>query len=94
VAVVKNITPDVLSLFRADAPPIQPGDKVTVKDANFVGRAWPKSSWELVTPPEGDYIDDDTEDAYCFSLPAQEDEPGESSPEPTTSSRTRAKKES
>lgn len=84
MAVVRNITPDVLSLFRADAPPVQPGDDVTVKDENFVGRAWPKATWEVVTPPEG-YVDDDTEDAYVF-VPA---------PKPTepTPSRTRAKKE-
>lgn len=82
MAVVKNITPDALSVFRSDAPPVQPGDSVTIKDENFVGRAWPRSTWEVVTEPEG-YVDDDTPDAYVF-VPA---------PEAATPSRTRAKKE-
>lgn len=82
MAVVRNITPDALSVFRSDAPPCAPGDEVTIKDENFVGRAWPKATWEVVTPPEG-YVDDDTEDAYVF-VPA---------PEAATPSRTRAKKE-
>ena len=84
MAVVRNITPDVLSVFRSDAPPVQPGDEVKVKDENFVGRAWPKSTWEVVTPPEG-YVDDDTPDAYVF-VPAP-------AAETATPSRTRAKKE-
>jgi hypothetical protein len=73
VATVKNITPNVLALFRADAPPIQPGDEVEVRDENFVDRAWPKSTWELIVPPslEG-YADDDTDDAYCWVIPPPE----------------------
>ena len=75
MAVVRNITPDALSVFRSEAPPCQPGDEVTVKDENFVGRAWPKSTWEVVVEPEGGYVDNDTEDAYCFVLPEPEDKP-------------------
>lgn len=98
MAVVRNITPDALSVFRSEAPPCQPGDEVTVKDENFVGRAWPKSTWEVVTPPEGDYVDNDTEDAYCFVLPEPKPElevdPDPIPPVPMpTPSRTRAKKE-
>lgn len=76
MAVVKNITPDALSVFRSDAPPVQPGDEVTIKDRNFVGRAWPHATWELITPPAddfADYVDDDTDDAYCFVLPEPEE---------------------
>ena len=73
MAVVRNITPDALSVFRSEAPPCQPGDEVTVKDENFVGRAWPKSTWEVVVEPEGGYVDNDTEDAYCFVLPEPEE---------------------
>ena len=84
MAKVKNITGDVLSLFRADAPPIQPGDEVTVRDENFVGRAWPKSTWEVVEPPQVDgYAETSTEDAWLWSESTE--------PKP---SRTRAKKES
>jgi len=86
VAVVRNITPDALSVFRSDAPPCKAGDEVSVKDENFVNRAWPKSTWEIVTPPEG-YVDDDTPDAYVFVLP-------EPDAETAAPSRTRAKKES
>lgn len=76
MAVVRNITPDALSVFRSDAPPCKGGDEVFVKDENFVGRAWPHATWELVTPPEGDYADyadDDTDDAYVFVLPEPEE---------------------
>ncbi len=93
MAVVKNITPDALSVFRSEAPPCQPGDEVTIKDENFVGRAWPHAHWKLVTPPADDYaayVDDDTDDAYVFVLPEPEPEPA---PEAATPSRTRAKKE-
>ena len=76
MAVVKNITPDALSVFRSEAPPCQPGDEVSIKDENFVNRAWPKATWDLVTGPEGDfadYVDDDTDDAFCFVLPEPEE---------------------
>jgi len=73
VAVVRNKTPDVLTLFRADAPPIDPGGEVTVRDEVFVERAWPTSTWELVTPPEG-YDDASTDEAYLF-LPASKPAP-------------------
>ena len=65
MAVVKNKTGDVLTLFRADAPPVDPGGEVTVRDEVFVERAWPTSTWEVVTPPEG-YADESTEDAYLY----------------------------
>jgi hypothetical protein len=68
VAVVKNKTPDTLSLFRADAPPVDPGGEVTVRDEVFVERAWPTSTWDLVSAPEG-YEDASDEDAHLF-LPA------------------------
>lgn len=73
MAVVKNITPDALSLFASDAPPCAPGDSVTVSDARFVERAWPRSTWEVVEPPEG-YDDASTEDAYLY-VPAVESTP-------------------
>jgi hypothetical protein len=70
MAKVKNISGDALSLFRADAPPVRPGDVVTVRDENFVDRAWPRATWELVEAPELDgYEDDDTDDAYVFVVP-------------------------
>lgn len=70
MAVVKNITNDTLSLFRADAPPVDPGDKVTLRDENFVDRAWPKSTWDLVTAPDLDgYIDQSTGEAWLFAEP-------------------------
>jgi hypothetical protein len=69
VAVVKNKTPDTLTLFRADAPPVDPGGEVTVRDEVFVGRAWPTETWDLVTPPEG-CEDASTDEAHLF-LPAE-----------------------
>jgi hypothetical protein len=69
VAVVKNKTPDTLTLFRSDAPPVDPGGEVTVRDEVFVGRAWPTETWDLVTPPEG-CEDASTDEAHLF-LPAE-----------------------
>lgn len=80
MATVKNITPDVLALFRADAPPVQPGDEVEVRDENFVGRAWPKSTWVVVKKPGKPYLDASTEDAYLFVEPEPE-APAEADPE-------------
>ena len=71
MATVKNITPDVLALFRADAPPVQPGDEVEVRDENFVGRAWPMSTWHLVKKPGKPYVDASTDDAHLFIEPEQ-----------------------
>jgi len=75
VAKVKNISPDRLSLFRPDAPPIDAGDEVTVSDANFIGRAWPMSTWELVEPPlsTGGYVDQSTDDAHLWVAPEPSD---------------------
>ncbi len=70
VAVVKNLTGDVLSLFSPDAPPIDPGGEVTVRDENFAGLAWPKETWELVEPPGDGYDDASLDDAHLFT-PAQ-----------------------
>jgi hypothetical protein len=74
VAVVRNVTSDVLALFRPDAPPVQPGDEITVSDENFAGRAWPKSTWAMVKKPGKGYVDASPDDAHLF-LPANADEP-------------------
>lgn len=71
---IKNITRDTLSLFRTDAPPVDPGGEVTIKDENFVGRAWPKSTWAVVEPPALDgYEDTSSDDAWLWSEPAPQD---------------------
>lgn len=73
MAVIRNTTNDTLSLFRADAPPIDPGDEITVRDENFVDRAWPKSTWELVEPPQLDgYTDHSTDEAWLYAEPSRE----------------------
>lgn len=77
MATVKNITPDTKALFRADAPPVQPGDEVDVRDERFVGRAWPKSTWALVKKPAKPYVDASTDDAHLFIEP----EPAADTPE-------------
>jgi hypothetical protein len=66
VAVVRNNTGDVLSLFTSDAPPVDPGDEIEVSDARFAGRAWPKSTWDLVKKPGKDYVDASVDDAHLF----------------------------
>ncbi len=65
MAVVKNLTGDTLALFRADAPPVDPGGEVTVRDALAVGRAWPRRTWEFLEPP-ADHTDVGPDDAYIF----------------------------
>jgi hypothetical protein len=73
VATVKNITDDVRSIGDPYAPPVSPGDEVTIADERFVDRAWPKSTWALVEPPKlAGYSDDDTDDAHCFVIPPPE----------------------
>lgn len=72
MAVVKNITPGVLSLFSTDAPPTQPDDEITVSDENFADRAWPKSTWSLVKKPGKGYIDVSPDDAYVFTATPDE----------------------
>jgi hypothetical protein len=74
MATVKNKTGDVLALFRSDAPPVDPGGEVTLRDELFAGRAWPTSTWELVTAPGDGYTDASDEDAHLF-LPESEPEP-------------------
>lgn len=66
MAAVRNITNDVLALFRPDAPPVQPGDEITVSDERFADRAWPKSTWALTKKPGKGYTDASTEDAHLF----------------------------
>lgn len=80
MAKVKNLTPDTLSLFRADAPPVDPGGEVTVRDANFVDRAWPKSTWDLLEKPVladefAEYVDQSTDEAWLFAVPEPAPEP-------------------
>jgi hypothetical protein len=67
MAVVKNKTPDTLALFRSDAPPVDPGGEVTVRDELFAERAWPTSTWDLVTPPGDGYVDESGEDFHLFT---------------------------
>lgn len=87
MAKVRNITRDVLSLFRADAPPVHGADcpdpmcgkgcnEVELRDENFVDRAWPTSTWELVEAPtlEG-YADLSTEEALLWAVPEPEPDP-------------------
>lgn len=77
MAVVKNKTGKVLALFRPDAPPVDPGSEVTLRDELFAGRAWPTSTWDLVEPPGAAWVDASTDDALLF-LPAPEPEPKKS----------------
>lgn len=74
MATVKNKTGDTLALFRSDAPPVDPGGEVTLRDEVFAERAWPTSTWEVVTPPGDGYTDASTDDAHLF-LPAPEPAP-------------------
>lgn len=78
MALVKNITTDPLSLFSVDAPPVLPGDTVTVRDEAFVERAWPSTVWEVVEPPalEG-FTEVNVEDAHLWSEHPTEPEQGE-----------------
>lgn len=66
MAVVKNITHDVLSLGTPDGAQVRGGKPVEVPDEEFVGRAWPKSTWELVKKPGKGYTDASIEDAHVF----------------------------
>jgi hypothetical protein len=81
MAVVKNITPDVKALFHKDAPPVQPGDEITVSDERFAGRAWPKSTWDLVKKPGKPYVDASVEDAHIFVEPDDAAEVAANTPE-------------
>lgn len=87
MAIVQNITDLELSIFRVDAPLVFPGDKVTVRDENFVGRAWPKSTWALTKKPALDgYVDASTDDAWLWvevtteATPATTDAPADGDP--------------
>lgn len=77
MAKVKNITPDPLSLFSVDAPPVLPGDTVTVRDEAFVERAWPSSVWEVVEPPAIEGVTEAVvEDAHLWTAqPVAGEEP-------------------
>ncbi|WP_418059943.1 hypothetical protein [Pimelobacter simplex] len=97
MARIRNITRDTLSLFRSDAPPIDAGDEVTIRDENFVDRAWPKSTWDLVEPPTLDgYVDQSSDDAWLYAEPTEapaEDEntaPTEDATPAPTTKRSRA----
>ena len=80
MAVVRNITKDALSLFTPEAPPVRAGKETDVPDADFVNRAWPKSTWALVKKPGKDYTDASVEDAYVFvpTVVTEESTPEES----------------
>lgn len=70
MAVIRNISGEVLTLFRADAPPVEPGDSITVRDEVFIDRAWPSSTWEVVTPPQVDGFEQvAVEDAHLWAEP-------------------------
>jgi len=74
MAKVKNITKDVRSLFSAQAPPVDEGGEAELRDELFVDRAWPKSTWELVEPPELDgYEDCSTDEAIRWAVPEPEE---------------------
>lgn len=77
MAKVKNITLDSLSLFSVDAPPVLPGDIVTVRDEAFVERAWPSSVWEVVEPPAIEGVTEAVvEDAHLWTAqPGTGEEP-------------------
>lgn len=77
MAVVKNTTPDRLHLFSPDAPPVDPGDEVTISDERFVDRAWPKSTWALVKKPGKEYLDASSEEAHLFTSAVAEAAPAE-----------------
>lgn len=67
MAVLRNISGETLSLFTPSAPPTDADGEITVRDENFVDRAWPKGTWELVSPPELDgYADASIEDAWVW----------------------------
>lgn len=79
MAVVKNITPDDLSVGTPDGGLIaRAGKEVDVPDADFVDRAWPTSTWKLVKKP-GKGRNVSIEDAIVFTT-----EPAESAPESNT----------
>jgi hypothetical protein len=79
VAVVRNITGDDLSLFRSDGQIVRAGKEVEVPDEDFVGRAWPTSTWALVKKPTTkDHVDASSDDAHLFNP-----KPTEAPAEPT-----------
>lgn len=64
MAVVRNITPDELSVLGQTVPAGETGE---FSDEDFADRAWPHSTWELVTKPAKAYTDASPDDAYVFS---------------------------
>lgn len=66
MAVVRNITPDELSVGAFDGPLVAPGAEHEVPDEDFVDRAWPTSTWELVTKPGKGYVDASPDDAVLY----------------------------
>ncbi|WP_183092906.1 hypothetical protein [Nocardioides stalactiti] len=72
MAVIKNITPDALSLFNTGAPPVYPGDEVEISDEKFVGLAWSSDTWEIVVPPAVDGVVSVPLDDATLYLPEDE----------------------
>lgn len=65
MAVVRNITPDDLALV--DGRVVPAGEEVEVSNDDFAERAWPTSTWELVTKPgKGYHRDSDVADAIVY----------------------------
>lgn len=70
MAVVRNKTGDELSLQIPGSPSVRPGKEIDVPDADFAGRAWPKSVWQIARKPSAKkFTDASVDDAYIF-LPA------------------------
>lgn len=65
MAVVRNITDEALTL--SSGLTVGPGKEETIPDAEFVDRAWPKSTWALVRKPGKGYTDASPEDAFAFT---------------------------
>lgn len=64
MAVVRNITPDDLVVGDRSAPA---GEEVEIPNEELAGRAWPTSTWELVTKPgKGYHRDSSVEDAIVY----------------------------
>ena len=71
MAVIKNISGETRHLFRPDAPPVYDGDEITIPDEDFVGRAWPTDTWQLVTAPAKPAIDASPVDAVLYLPPGE-----------------------
>lgn len=74
MARIKNISGEALCLFRSDAPQINAGDTITVRDEVFVGLAWPTDIWEVVEAPV-DAVNVSSADAALYLDPTAAPEP-------------------